>query len=217
MITVAIVDDQPDMRAALREQLVGLGFDVVGEAADGNGAVSLARAAAPDVILMDVRMPGRDGISATATINDERLTSRVLVLTTFDDDAVVAEALGAGAAGFWLKNSGPESLASAIRHVAAGEAVLDAAVAPRVFACFAQNRSRGESAGLALLTPRERDVLELLCRGLTNAEIGAALFVGEATAKTHVSRVIAKLEVRDRVQAVVHAFEHGFGAHLPRD
>lgn len=210
MTRVALVDDHAEMRAAIAAQLAAFGLEVVGEAADGDGAVSLVRATRPDVVLMDVRMPGRDGVSATAQIVRELPSARVLVLTTFDDDEVVAAALGAGAAGFLLKNAGPEALADAVARIAAGDAVLDPVVAPRVFAGFGRLARRAPSPGLQSLSPREQEVLRLLRAGCTNAEIGAALFVGEATAKTHVSNVLTKLGVRDRVQAVVHAYEHGF-------
>ncbi|HEV7762561.1 MAG TPA: response regulator transcription factor [Acidimicrobiales bacterium] len=169
----------------------------------------------PEVVLMDVRMPGRDGIDATAEIVaglDGAV--RVLVLTTFDDDEALYGALSAGASGFLLKNSTPEEVLRAIRRVAAGDAVLDPAVAGRVFARFARPGGPANPAAtvadpraLDRLTERERDVLALVARGLTNAEVAHRLGVGEATSKTHVSRVLSKLGVRDRVQAVIYAYE----------
>ncbi len=208
---VAIVDDQIEMRRALRTMIEAGGLTVVGEAGDGDGAVSLAAATRPDVMLMDVRMPGRDGISATAAIRALDEPPHILVLTTFDDDDAVAGALAAGASGFLLKTCGPEALVRAVQLVAGGDVVLDESIAPRVLRSFAARRVAADGAPeLRDLTAREREVLRLLCRGKTNAEIGAALYIGEATAKTHVSRVIAKLGVRDRVQAVIRAYESGF-------
>lgn len=209
-IRVAVIDDQAPMRAAFRTILESAGLVVVGEAADGAAAVSLVRAQRPDVVLMDVRMPGTDGIDATAAVVAAVPSTRVLILTVFDDDDVVGRALAAGAAGFLLKNSPPEAIVGAVRQLAAGDAVLDAAVAARVFARFARPDGRADPSALGRLTEREKDVLRLLCAGLTNAEIADRLAVGEATAKTHVSRVLMKLDVRDRVQAVAYAYETGF-------
>jgi DNA-binding NarL/FixJ family response regulator len=208
---VVLVDDQALMRAAFRLILEAQGIPVVGEAGDGDAAVAVARRCRPDVVLMDVRMPGRDGIAATAELAATDPAIHVLVLTTFDDDDVLYGALAAGAAGFLLKNSSPEDVVRAVHRVAAGDAVLDPAVARRVFARVARRPvpARGDG-GVARLTEREKDVLSLIARGLTNAEIAERLDVGEATAKTHVSRVLAKLGVRDRVQAVIHAYETGF-------
>jgi len=178
--------------------------------------VALASDRRPDVVLMDVRMPGRDGIDATAEIVASLPDVRVLVLTTFDEDDHLYGALRAGASGFLLKNSSPEDLVRAVHLVAAGDAVLDPAVTARVMARVAAGPAtpapgRDESV-IARLTEREKDVLALLTRGRTNAEIAGDLGVGEATAKTHVSRVLAKLAVRDRVQAVILAYESGFVA-----
>jgi len=207
---VGIVDDMPLMRTALRTILENSGLEVVGEAGDGDAALSLARSTRPDVMLMDVRMPGRDGIGATRMIVGSVPMTRVLVLTTFDDDDVLYGALAAGAAGFVLKNSAPEDIVRAIHSVAAGDSVLDPTVAGRVFARFARQPLTGDRTALERLTERERDTLRLLCGGLTNSEIAAQLGVGEATSKTHVSHVLAKLGVRDRVQAVIYAYETGF-------
>ena len=218
-VRVVLVDDQQAMREALRTIVTSAGIEVVGEAADGDAAVDVVRAERPDVVLMDVRMPGRDGISATAAIVETHPEVSVLVLTTFDTDAVLFGALGAGAAGFVLKNAGPEALIDAVRRVADGDAVLDPIVARRVLARFVDtDRGRGAPLGdeleqlLAPLTERERDVLWLLAQGMTNAEVAARLGVGEETAKTHVSRVLTKLDVRDRVQAVIRAVQVGFAA-----
>lgn len=209
-LRVAIVDDHPPMRTAFRTILEAAGLTVVGEAGDGNAALSLVRAQRPDVVLMDVRMPGRDGIAATFDIVTACAPTRVLILTTFDDDDVLQSALAAGASGFLLKNSSPEALVRAVHQIAGGDAVLDSAVAPRVFARFARTPGRVARSALDQLTEREKDVLRLLCAGLTNAEVADRLGVGEATSKTHVSRVLMKLGVRDRVQAVVYAYETGF-------
>ena len=209
-VRVVIADDQPMMRAALTTILAASGIDVVGEAANGDEALAVVARLEPDVVLMDVRMPGRDGLSATRWLTESCATTKVLVLTTFDHDEYLDGALRAGAAGFLLKNSTPEELARAVVRVAAGEAVLDPAVTGRVIARFA---SRTAPAGTARafdeLTERERDTLTLLARGQTNSEIAASLGVGEATAKTHVSHVLLKLGVRDRVQAVIAAYEAG--------
>lgn len=217
-IRVGIVDDQSLMRAAFRTILEASGVEVVGEAGDGDAAVALVRRTAPDVVLMDVRMPGRDGIDATAEIVAELPATRVLVLTTFDDDDHLYGALSAGAAGFLLKNSSPEDLVRAVELVAGGDSVLDPAVTARVVARLAPRPSAIRQAEvLERLTEREKDVLVRLTRGRTNAEIAIDLGVGEATAKTHVSRVITKLGVRDRVQAVILAYETGFvGGHPHR-
>jgi DNA-binding NarL/FixJ family response regulator len=217
---VVLADDQPLMRAAFRTILESDGIAVVGEAEDGAAAVDVTRRVRPDVVLMDVRMPGRDGIDATAEIVAALGgTVKVLVLTTFDEDAALYGALAAGASGFLLKNSTPEDVLQAIRRVAAGDAVLDPTVTGRVFARFAPPqprsgpaRSAADPRAIDRLTERERDVLALIAQGLTNAEIADRLGVGEATSKTHVSRVLTKLGVRDRVQAVIYAYETGFAA-----
>jgi DNA-binding NarL/FixJ family response regulator len=210
-IDVVIADDQALMRTAFRTILEGAGISVVGEAASGTEAVDEVRRCTPDVVLMDVRMPGCDGLSATAVIAGLPGPARVLVLTTFDLDDYVYGALRAGAAGFLLKNAAPEDVVRAVRSVAAGDSVLDPAVAGRVMARFAHRSPPAESRrALESLTEREKDVLALLARGFNNLEVAAALEVSEATAKTHVSRVLTKLGVRDRVQAVIYAYESGF-------
>lgn len=213
-VRAVIADDQPAMRAALRTILEADGIVVAGEAGDGGAAVALCLSAAgPDalVALMDVRMPGRDGISATAELTRRSPATRVLVLTTFDDDETLFGALRAGAAGFLLKNSTPEALQRAVRAVAGGDSVLDAGVIARVVRRFvAPQAPTPIPDDIARLTERERDILALLAAGASNIEVAARLGIGEATAKTHVSHVIAKLGVRDRVQAVIRAHESGF-------
>ena len=214
-IRVVIVDDQALMRAAFRTILATAGREVVGEAADGDEAVAVARTTAPDVVLMDVRMPGRDGISATAELVGLDASVRVLVLTTFDEDDLVDGALRAGAAGFLLKNASPEDLVRAVLGVAGGDNVLDPAVTGPVIAravAVAPSANPTHRTALDRLTEREKDVLALLATGRTNAEVADRLGVGEATVKTHVSRVLSKLGVRDRLQAVVVAHESGFAA-----
>jgi DNA-binding NarL/FixJ family response regulator len=205
---VVVVDDQALMRAAFRQILHAHGIDVVGEAATADEAVAEVERTSPDVVLMDVRMPGRSGIEATAELTDTHPGVRVLVLTTFDHDEYVDGALRAGAAGFLLKNATPEDLVAAVRAVADGDGVLDPKVVGRVMSRFAAAPSRAPIGDD--LTEREKDVLRLVCRGMTNAEIATDLGVGEATAKTHVSSVLSKLGVRDRVQAVITAYESGF-------
>jgi len=224
-LRVVIADDQALMRAAFRTILETAGIVIAGEAATGDDAVALAAQEHPDVVIMDVRMPGSDGLSATAQISREHPSARVLVLTTFDLDDYLFGALQAGAAGFLLKNASPEDLIAAVGRLAAGDAVLDPAVIARVIARFtatsadpARNHTRQDparSAALASLTSRERDVLALLARGMSNAEIAASLTVGDATAKTHVSRLLTKLGVRDRLQAVILAYENGFASAPP--
>lgn len=218
-VRVVLIDDHPAMRAAFRMILEASGIDVIGEAGDGDAAIALVAAEQPDVALMDVRMPGRDGISATEEIVAGAARTAVLVLTTFDDDEVLFGALGAGAAGFLVKNAAPEEIIDAVRRVAAGDAVLDRSVARRVFARFAPSSgvpaSTQDWGEIERLTERERDVLWLMAQGMTNQEVADRLGVGEATAKTHVSRALLKLGVRDRVQAVIVAHSTGF-ASSPR-
>lgn len=213
-ITVLIADDQPLVRVGLRMVLeVEPDIDVVGEAADGHEAVTLAAATEPDVILMDVRMPHLDGLEATRRIvgNRER-GSRVLILTTFDLDAYVYEALVAGASGFVLKDIEPEQLVTAIRVVADGESLLSPSVTRRLIEEFVRRPpavERPPPRELEQLTPRELEMLRLVARGLSNAEIAAQAFVSEPTVKTHVARILMKLGLRDRVQVVVYAYERG--------
>jgi DNA-binding NarL/FixJ family response regulator len=212
VIRVLIADDQAMVRAGLRLILSSeTDVEVVGEAADGVDAVAAARRLRPDVTLMDVRMPRLDGIAATRQLlHSEPTPTRVVVLTTFDEDAHVFEALRAGASGFLLKNAPPEDLVQAIRVVAAGDALLDPAVTRRVIEEFSRTPTHAaRPAEVGRLTERELEVLHLVARSLSNAEIAATLVISEATVKTHVARVLDKLALRDRVQAVVYAYEHG--------
>ncbi|MCP2267332.1 response regulator [Promicromonospora thailandica] len=215
MIRVLLADDHAAIRAGLRMLLATAGdIEVVGEAGDGAVAVANARALRPDVVLMDVRMPGTDGVTATREIVAEGL-AEVLVLTTFDLDEYVFGALRAGAAGFLLKTAEAAALVDAVRHVAAGDGVVAPEVTRRLIAELAGPRTgngaaRGEPSALpADLTPRELDVLAGLGAGLSNAELAAELVISEATAKTHVSRVLAKLGVTSRVQAAIAARDAG--------
>lgn len=212
MIRVLLADDQAMVRAGFR-LILSAEPDIVvaGEAADGAEAVATARRLRPDVTLMDVRMPRLDGIAATRQLLAlDPAPTRVVVLTTFDVDSHVYEALRAGASGFLLKNAPPEDLVQAIRVVAAGAALLDPAVTRRVIEEFARNPSPGPvPPEVGRLTERELEVLQQVARGLSNAEIAASLVVSEATVKTHVARMLDKLGLRDRVQAVVFAYERG--------
>ena len=213
-IRVVIADDQALVRAGFRALLERTdGIDVVGEATDGAAAVARARDTVPDVVLMDVRMPVLDGIEATRRITaDPTLPDvRVLVLTTFEVDEYVFEALRAGASGFLLKDVEPEDLRQAIRLVADGQALLSPSVTRRVIAEFSARpqRTPPDNSRLAQLTDREREVMALVARGLTNNEIGAQLFMSPATAKTHVNRAMTKIGARDRAQLVVLAYESG--------
>jgi DNA-binding NarL/FixJ family response regulator len=212
-IRVAIADDQGMVRAGFRS-LLGAepDLEVVGEAADGEEAVALVDRLAPDVVLMDIRMPRLDGLAATRAIMGSAAPTRVLVLTTFDLDEYVFEALRAGASGFLLKDAPAEELAAAIRVVAGGSALLAPSVTRRVIDAFVQRAPATVRPGdprLASLTARELEVLGLLARGLSNSDICSRLYVSEGTTKTHVSNVLSKLGLRDRVQAVVFAYEHG--------
>jgi DNA-binding NarL/FixJ family response regulator len=214
VIRVLVADDQTLVRAGFRV-LVDSAPDqeVVGEAGNGREAVELARSARPDVVLMDIRMPVLDGLEATRRIVADELLAgvRVLVLTTFDLDEYVYQALRAGASGFLLKDTPPADLLAAIRVVAAGDALLAPSVTRRLIAEFARRPepSAVTPAALAGLTDREREVLALVARGLTNAEIADRLVVSAATTKTHVSRILAKLQARDRAQLVMLAYETG--------
>lgn len=228
MIRVLIVDDQALVRGGFRTILASEpGIEVVGEAASGEEAVARTRALRPDVVCMDVQMPGMDGLEATRIITgDPELCAAVLVLTTFNREDYLFTALRAGASGFLLKNSSPEDLIAAVEVIARGEALLSPAVTRRVIEAFgttdggAAARSGGARAAasdpaadanaqLDSLTEREAEVLALLAEGLSNAEIAARIYVGEATVKTHVSKVLSKLGLRDRVHAVVYAYENG--------
>jgi DNA-binding NarL/FixJ family response regulator len=212
VISVLLADDQAMVRAGFRLILAAEpDITVAGEAADGVEAVAAARRLRPDVTLMDVRMPRLDGIAATRRLlADRQPPTRVVVLTTFDVDEYVYDALRAGASGFLLKNAPPEDLVQAIRVVAAGAALIDPAVTRRVIEEFARTPAPGPlPPEIAELTERELEVLHHVARGLSNAEIAASLVVSEATVKTHVARMLAKLRLRDRVQAVVYAYERG--------
>jgi DNA-binding NarL/FixJ family response regulator len=210
MIRVVLADDQPLVRTGLR-MILGdePDLEVVGEAADGAEAVRLCADTVPDVVLMDVRMPVLDGIDATRAITAAPDPPRVLVLTTFDLDDVVYEALRAGASGFLLKDAPEERLTTAIRVVADGGSLFAPSVTRRLIEEFSRRAAPVPATSFASLTERETEVLVQLARGLSNAEIAAALFVTENTVKTHVARVLTKLGVRDRVQAVVLAYESG--------
>ena len=213
-IGVLIADDQPMVRAGLRMILeLEPDIDIVGEAADGEEAVSLAAQTAPDVILMDVRMPHLDGLEATRRIVGGREDGpRVLILTTFDLDAYVYEALQSGASGFVLKDIQPEKLVDAIHVIAQGAALLSPTVTRRLIEEFVRRPpdvANPPPRELEQLTARESEILRLVARGLSNAEIAAQAFVSEPTVKTHVARILMKLGLRDRVQVVVYAYEHG--------
>ena len=209
MIRVLVVDDQQLVRTGFRMILdAEPDIEVVGEAGHGEEAVAAVRTSAPDVVLMDIRMPVMDGVEATRRLAG---TTKVLILTTFDLDEYVYDALRAGASGFLLKDTPPEDLADAVRIVARGEALLAPSVTRRLVQEFATRPSPQVRPveGLDLLTEREREVLELVARGLSNAEIAGSLYLGETTVKTHVGRILMKLGLRDRVQAVVLAYESG--------
>lgn len=213
-LKVLIADDQALVRSGFRMLVESAAdLEVVGEAATGAEALELARSLAPDVVLMDIRMPQMDGIEATRAIVSDPATSevRVLVLTTFDLDEYVFEALRAGASGFLLKDTDPDDLLEAVRVVAAGDALLAPSITRRLIAEFASRPPAPShtSGDLADLTEREREVLTLVGRGLSNGEIATELFISPATAKTHVSRVMMKLAARDRAQLVVIAYESG--------
>ena len=210
-IQVILADDQPLVRAGLRmliEQTPGI--DVAGEAGTGAEAVQVVRDAGPDVVLMDIRMPGMDGIEATRLITAGDTRARVLVLTTFDDDDYVYGALRAGASGFLVKDMALEDILTAIRVVAGGDAIIAPAVTRRLIAQFAsQSRPDPKLRELTGITDREREVLKLVGLGMSNAEIAAALYITASTAKTHVARLLSKLGARDRVQLVITAYQAG--------
>ncbi|TXL61314.1 response regulator [Aeromicrobium terrae] len=212
-IRVALADDQPLVRSGLRMIVEGESdLEVVGEAADGTAAVELVTAEHPDVLLLDVQMPGVDGLAAMEQIAASESATRVLMLTTFDLDEYVYRAMRAGASGFLLKDMAGEDIVTAIRQVARGaDALLAPALTRRLVDRYAAGPPRPTAAGLDRLTEREVDVLRLLGRGLSNAEIAAELFIGETTVKTHVARVLMKLDLRDRVQAAILAHEAGLG------
>jgi DNA-binding NarL/FixJ family response regulator len=216
MTTVLLCDDQALVRVGLRKILDAEDdLEVVGEAGDGEDAVAEAGRLRPDVVLMDIRMPVLDGIEATRRIAGAHPETRVLVLTTFGLDGYVYDALRVGASGFMLKDAPPEEIVAAVRIVANGDALLAPAITRTVIEEFARRGPgtapppRPESPALDELTPREREVLELLARGLSNPEICERLVVSEATTKTHVARILQKLGLRDRIQAVIYAYETG--------
>jgi DNA-binding NarL/FixJ family response regulator len=216
-ISILLADDQPMLRLGFCLVLNAQDdMQVVGEAADGAAAVRMTAALRPAVVLMDVRMPGMDGIEATRRIVESGSATRVLILTTFDLDEYAYEGLRAGASGFLLKNIPPPDLMSAIRAVASGDAVVAPSVTRRLIDTFLPHLpqaggppGRDEPAELATLTVREREILTEIATGLSNAEIAAKLTLAEPTVKTHVGHVLSKLQLRDRVQAVVYAYEHG--------
>jgi DNA-binding NarL/FixJ family response regulator len=212
VVRVGLVDDDDLMRAGLRAVLsTDERIEVVGEAGDGRAAVGLTREHRPDVVLMDVRMPDLDGISATREVLAASPEVRVVILTTFEEDDYIFGALAAGASGFLLKRTRPEELIAAIHAVAAGDSLLSPSVTRRVIDRMARQPTTDPSAHKRLieLTPREREVLELVARGLSNGEIAAAFVIEESTVKTHVKRILMKLRLRDRVQAVIFAYESG--------
>jgi DNA-binding NarL/FixJ family response regulator len=210
-IQVILADDQPLIRAGLRmliEQTPDI--DVAGEAGSGTQAVRLARDTSPDVVVMDIRMPGMDGIEATQMITSGDTSTRVLMLTTFDDDDYVYGALRAGASGFLVKDMALEDILTAIRVVAAGDAIIAPGVTRRLIAQFAGQPGPGRKPReLTGVTDREREVLRLVGQGMSNAEIATALYITAGTAKTHVARLLTKLDARDRVQLVITAYETG--------
>lgn len=225
MIHVLVVDDQPLIRAAIA-MLVNAESDmtVTAEAINGEEAIAEARAHRPDVIVMDVRMPGIDGVQATRVLIEDGITARsgqppqVIILTTYHIDEAVYGALRAGASGFLLKDAAPDEIVSAIRAVAAGEGWLDPAVARRLITEFAARPEQHmpSSAEMQRLTPREREVLMLLAQGLTNTDAATQLFISEATVKTHLARVMMKLGVREKAQAVAAAYQTGLVQAPPR-
>lgn len=214
-LRVLVADDQALVRGGFRVLVDSApDLEAVGEASNGAEAVALARETLPDVVLMDIRMPLMDGIEATREIvaDPETAETRIIILTTFDLDEYVYEALRAGASGFLLKDTDPDALLEAIRVVAGGEALLAPSVTRRLIAEFARRPAHphAHQADLELLTDREREVLGLVAKGLSNAEIATELYISPATAKTHVSRVMMKLAARDRAQLVTFAYESGF-------
>ena len=214
-VRVLVADDQDLVRSGFRMILNSYdGIRVVGEARDGDQAVELAGRLRPDVVLMDIRMPRLNGIDATRLIcgNAELEGTRVLILTTFDLDEYVYDALQAGASGFLLKDADPDEIAAAIRVVAAGDALIEPSITRRLIEAFVASRPAaggGAASALRSLTDREREILTLVARGLSNDEIGQALFISPATVKTHIARIMGKLDAHDRAQLVVAAYEGG--------
>jgi DNA-binding NarL/FixJ family response regulator len=209
-IRVLLVDDQAMVRAGLHMLLAGEpDIEVVGEAGNGRAAVADAVRLRPELVLMDIRMPEMDGLEATRRILTADRSAKVLILTTFDLDEYVYEGLRAGASGFVLKDDPPEQLLAAVRTVAAGEALLSPSVTRRVIQHFTRTHHDPPPRGVETLTSRELDVYRLIAQGLSNAEIGQQLFISDTTVKTHVTRVLQKLELRDRAQAIVLAYQSG--------
>ena len=214
-VRVVVADDQALVRTGFRMILIADGIDVVAEAATGAEAIDAVRRTCPDVVLMDIRMPELDGLEATRRILAADADGpRILMLTTFDVDEYVYAALAAGASGFLLKDVAPEQLTAAVRLVRSGDALLAPSITRRLVERFARGGQESSAVhrDLASLTPREREVLQQLARGLSNAELAAAFHLSEATVKTHVARILGKLQLRDRVQAVVVAYETGLVA-----
>jgi len=210
VIRVALVDDQALFRAGIRMLVDSQpDLEVVAEASDGREALDVVRATRPDVVLMDIRMPVMDGLTATAELLTDAEPPRIVMLTTFDLDEAAARAIRQGASGFLLKDADPEFLLAAIRTVHSGSAVIAASATRDLFAHFARAAPAPVPPAYAELTDREREIFALAARGLSNAEIAAREFLSEATVKTHISRILTKLSLRDRVQLVVFAFEHG--------
>ncbi|KJL40726.1 response regulator [Microbacterium trichothecenolyticum] len=210
MIRVALVDDQSLFRAGIRMLVDSQpDLEVVAEASDGREAIGAVRQSRPDVVLMDIRMPVMDGLAATAELLTDPEPPRIVMLTTFDLDEAAARAIRQGASGFLLKDADPEFLLAAIRTVHAGSAVIAASATRELFERFTDAAPRPVPAAYAELTEREREIFALAARGLSNAEIAAREYLSEATVKTHISRILTKLGLRDRVQLVVFAFEHG--------
>ncbi|KJL29211.1 response regulator [Microbacterium oxydans] len=209
MIRVVLVDDQALFRAGIRMLVASQpDLEVVGEAGDGREALEVVRTTRPDVVMMDIRMPVMDGITATAEILAQPDPPRIVMLTTFDLDEAAARAIRQGASGFLLKDADPEFLLAAIRTVHAGSSVIAASATRELFAQFT-DAPKPAPAAYGSLTDREREIFALAARGLSNAEIAGREYLSEATVKTHISRILAKLSLRDRVQLVVFAFEHG--------
>jgi DNA-binding NarL/FixJ family response regulator len=209
-VRVLIADDEEMVRTGLRLVLDREpDIDVVGEAGDGHAAVEQTNVLEPDIVLMDVRMPHLDGIEATRRISSSQTATRVIVLTTFDEDEYVYDALKAGASGFLLKYAAADDLVHAIRVVAAGEAMLAPSVTRRLIETFARRDAQGPASSIVALTVREREVLKLVAQGMSNSEIADALVLSRATVKTHVANILEKLDVRDRVQAAAIAHQSG--------
>jgi DNA-binding NarL/FixJ family response regulator len=210
-VRLAIADDEALVRSGLRMLVeADPGISVVGEAENGRQAIEVVQRTRPDVLLLDIRMPEMDGLAAARQLLEDPTAPRIIMLTTFDEDENVFEALRVGASGFVLKITPPEQLLEAIHAVASGRALIDPRVTQRVIEAFAARRGPvAPPAELGELTAREREVLGLIARGLSNTELAAALFLSEATVKTHVNRIFMKLQLRDRVQLVIFAYEHG--------